>query len=257
MSVDDPIDNNAASLGYPDERLVIKKMDPNSPGLSLHSMIRDIRDGSSIDGAEVYLYDKMTGEETLLISPETGDNTWYLEPEEYSNKRYSVKVIKSGYYPMEFDFETPDDQMGQHQFLARLIPILGPDEELNMEISDLFAVNPIYFDLDKYNIRQDASLELDKIIEIMNEYPNMIIELSSHTDCRASKSYNDRLSTNRARSTAKYLRDRLADDSRITGQGLGELSLVNDCECEGRVKSDCSEEEHQRNRRTEFRIVRM
>ncbi|NND95397.1 MAG: OmpA family protein [Flavobacteriales bacterium] len=257
LSIDKPIDMEAENLELTDDIFVIKEVDPNAPGLSLHSMVRDIRDGSSIGGAEVYLYDKMTGEEILLISPETGDNTWYLEPDEYSNKRYSVKVVKSGYYPLEFDFDTPDDELGQHKFLARLIPIMGPEEEMDLDMSDLFTINPIYFDLDKYNIRPDAQIELDKVVQVMKKYPSMVIELTSHTDCRASKKYNERLSNNRARSTAKYLRDRILNDDRITGKGLGEIDLVNDCECEGKVKSDCSEEEHQRNRRTEFRIVKM
>ncbi|NNC83606.1 MAG: OmpA family protein [Flavobacteriales bacterium] len=255
LSIDDPIDVNAEGIEYPDERLVIKELDPNAPGLSLHSMVRDIRTGGAIPGAEIYLYDKVTGEDVLLISPETGDNTWFLEENEYMNRRFSVKIIKSGYLPMEFDFDTPDDEKGQHKFLARLIPVVEEGDEI--DLSEIFAINPIYFDLDKHNIRPDAAIELDKVVTIMEEYPSMVIELTSHTDCRASMAYNERLSNNRARSTAKYLRERIDDPSRITGEGLGEMDLVNDCECEGRVKSDCSEEEHQLNRRTEFRIVRM
>jgi outer membrane protein OmpA-like peptidoglycan-associated protein len=257
LSMDAAIDMNTNELNEGDTPLLFKNVDTESEGLSLHSMIRDVRTDDAIDGAEVYLYDKITGEEILLVSPETGDNTWYLEPEEYSDRRYSVKIVKEGYYPMEFDFDTPSEMLGQHQFMARLIPVLEEGEELNMDLSDLFAINPIYFDLDKYNIRDDAAVELEKIIDIMHEYPDMVIELTSHTDCRASKGYNNRLSTNRARATAKYLRNRLEDGSRVTGKGLGEMELVNDCECEGEVVSDCSEEEHQLNRRTEFRIVKM
>ena len=81
------------------------------------------------------------------------------------------------------------------------------------------------------------------------------IELGSHTDCRASKAYNKSLSNRRAVSSAKYVQSRIDDPKRIYGKGYGESQLVNDCECEGAVVSDCSEEEHQANRRTEFKIV--
>jgi len=220
-------------------------------------MIRDIRTGEPISGSQIIIYDKITGEETTMVSPETGDNTWLLDDEKYANGRYSIKIVKDGFHPMEFDFETPEEMMGQHSFMAKLIPYLGPDEELDLNLADVFNIGPIYFDLDKYNIRKDARPELDKIVSLMELYPDMVIELSSHTDCRAAKGYNTRLSDNRARSTASYIRKKIKDSKRITGSGLGEMELVNDCECEGAVVSDCSEEEHQRNRRTEFRIVKM
>lgn len=251
-----PFDLKASNLDIGDEKLVFRDFSDESPGLSLHSMIRDIRNSEPIPGSQISIYDKITGEETVMISPETGDNTWLLDPEKYANGRYSVKILKEGYHPMEFDFDTPEEMMGQHSFMAKLIPFLGPDEELDIDVAEVFNIGPIYFDLDKYNIREDARPELDKIINLMELYPDMVIELTSHTDCRATKGYNNRLSNNRARSTAKYIRKQIAS-SRITGSGLGEMNLVNDCECEGAVVSDCSEEEHQRNRRTEFRIVRM
>jgi outer membrane protein OmpA-like peptidoglycan-associated protein len=90
----------------------------------------------------------------------------------------------------------------------------------------------------------------------MNENPEVRIELGSHTDCRASKSYNKKLSSRRAVSSANYIKKRINDPSRIYGKGYGESKLVNDCGCEGNVISDCSEEEHQANRRTEFKIVK-
>lgn len=124
-------------------------------------------------------------------------------------------------------------------------------------MATIFDIGPIYFDLDKYEIRPDAAQELDKVVELMRAKPDMVIELIAYTDCRASMTYNDRLSNNRAIATAKYIRKRIKNDERVTGKGLGEKKLVNDCECEGEVVSDCSEEEHQRNRRTEFTILKM
>jgi outer membrane protein OmpA-like peptidoglycan-associated protein/tetratricopeptide (TPR) repeat protein len=257
VDLDLPINTEVNKLGFDDNMLVYSGVFPDSPGLSLHSMVRDMRNGEPLSNAQISLYDKSTGEETVLISPATGDNTWYLDPKRYANSRYSVRVIKDGYYPMEFDFDTSDDALGQYSFMTNLIPMLEEGEEINMNLADIFSIDPIYFDLDKHNIRPDAALELNKVVDVLHQYPNMVLELSSHTDCRASKGYNNRLSNSRAKATARYIRERIEVASRITGKGLGEEDLVNDCECEGEVISDCSEEEHQRNRRTEFRIVKM
>ena len=90
----------------------------------------------------------------------------------------------------------------------------------------------------------------------MNEYPDMEIELGSHTDCRASMAYNQALSDNRAKAAAAYVKSKITKPQRIYGKGYGETRLVNGCACEGTVVSDCPEEEHAKNRRTEFIIVK-
>ena len=107
----------------------------------------------------------------------------------------------------------------------------------------------------KDEIRKDAALTLDKIVKIMNQNPNMVIELGSHTDCRASKSYNLNLSNKRAISSAKYIKSAISNPLRISGKGYGESNLINECECEGSFKIPCTEDQHQENRRTEFKII--
>ena len=126
-----------------------------------------------------------------------------------------------------------------------------------VDIATLIEISPIYFDVNKSNIRPDAATELDKIVQIMNEYSSMIVELGSHTDCRATYSYNRSLSDRRAKSSANYIKSRITNPERIYGKGYGESKLKNKCECEGRRKVDCTEEEHQANRRTEFLIIKM
>jgi outer membrane protein OmpA-like peptidoglycan-associated protein len=128
--------------------------------------------------------------------------------------------------------------------------------EIGVEIGAELALNPIYFDVNKSIIRPDAAIELDKIVKFMNENPTVVIELGSHTDCRASEAYNKTLSNRRAISSAKYIKSRITRSKRINGMGYGESQLVNDCGCEGEVFSDCSEEQHQANRRTEFKIIK-
>ena len=129
--------------------------------------------------------------------------------------------------------------------------------EVGGDLNELISINRIYFDKGKWNIRPDAALELDKIVAIMNQYPGMEIELGSHTDCRSSVKFNQDLSNKRAKASAEYIQKRISTPSRIKGVGYGESRLKVDCPCEGKVISTCSEEEHQKNRRTEFIITKM
>ncbi len=126
-----------------------------------------------------------------------------------------------------------------------------------MDLSKIIQINPIYFDVNKFNIRTDAAKELDKIVNVLNENPTMIIELGSHTDCRGTATTNLTLSEKRAKASADYVKKRISNPERIYGKGYGETQLLNGCNCEGTVKSDCTEEEHQKNRRTEFKIIKM
>ncbi|MDX1829047.1 MAG: OmpA family protein [Lutibacter sp.] len=120
--------------------------------------------------------------------------------------------------------------------------------EMNRELINL---NTIYFDFDKYNIRPDAAVELDKVVAYMKKYPTLKVEVGSHTDSRGSFKYNEKLSEKRAESTVEYIVSKGIDSSRITAKGYGERNLVN--KCSDGVK--CIEEEHQLNRRTEFVIT--
>ena len=133
--------------------------------------------------------------------------------------------------------------------LARLVS--------GVDIATIIEINPIYFDLNKSNIRDDAATELLKIVKVMNDYPTMVVELGSHTDCRASQTYNRNLSDRRAKSSASFIKERISKPERIYGKGFGESKLKNKCECEGSRIVPCSEEEHQENRRTEFLIINM
>ena len=97
----------------------------------------------------------------------------------------------------------------------------------------------IYYDYDKFNIRVDAALELDKLVTIMKDNPTLKIELGSHTDVRGRDAYNQQLSQNRAKSAVDYIISKGIDAERITAKGYGETELI--------VKDAKTEEEHQRN----------
>lgn len=163
---------------------------------------------------------------------------------------YKIKVIKEDYLTQKFELNIT---LGSEANISLHYLIDKP--EIGVDIAQVLELNPIYFDLDKSDIRPDAEIELIKIIEIMNDNPSIRIELGSHTDCRGSGAYNMALSDRRAKASAAYIQKRISNPSRISGKGYGESKLVNDCACEGNIVSNCSEEEHQDNRRTEFRIV--
>jgi outer membrane protein OmpA-like peptidoglycan-associated protein len=123
----------------------------------------------------------------------------------------------------------------------------------NIQLGRIYKLKNIYYDLDKWNIRPDAVRDLNIVLKFMQENPTVRIELSSHTDCRASDAYNMVLSNKRAMSAMAWLVDHGVDINRMTAQGYGEHMLVNEC-------SDgvsCTEAEHQMNRRTEVRIIGM
>jgi peptidoglycan-associated lipoprotein len=114
-----------------------------------------------------------------------------------------------------------------------------------------FTIRGIYYDLDKYNIRPDAAKVLDSLAIILTANPGITIELGSHTDSRAAEDYNFKLSQKRAESCVDYLVKKGIDKNRLTPVGYGESQLVNDC-ADG---VDCTEEQHQENRRTTFRVL--
>ncbi len=112
-------------------------------------------------------------------------------------------------------------------------------------------LNHIYYDFDKANIRPDAAIELDKVVQFMFENPGIIIDLRSHTDSRGTHAYNADLSDRRAQSALNYITSRGIAPSRMTAKGYGENQLANECG-DG---VPCNEGKHQENRRTEFVIT--
>ncbi|WP_121668029.1 OmpA family protein [Mesonia aquimarina] len=111
----------------------------------------------------------------------------------------------------------------------------------------------IFFDLDKSNIRQDAAVELNKVVYIMKRHPEMLIKIESHTDSRADDDYNLKLSNDRAKATKAYIVSQGIEENRILSAiGYGETRLLNDCE----NNVPCTKEQHDLNRRSEFIIVR-
>ncbi|NNL15405.1 MAG: OmpA family protein [Flavobacteriaceae bacterium] len=153
-----------------------------------------------------------------------------------------------------FTQDTESFTIDKEKSLVRINLELEPKTELiavGRDLSKDLNINPIYFDFDKSFIRADARVELEKVIDYMNEYPSIKIDVRSHTDSRAPDDYNIALSQRRNKSTRAYLVKKGISPSRLSGRGYGETQLVNKC----RNDVKCSKEQHQLNRRSEFIVI--
>ncbi|MDV7139644.1 OmpA family protein [Maribacter sp. TH_r10] len=161
---------------------------------------------------------------------------------------YKIVASKSDYETGDKTFTTLEAQDTSGVDLAlektRKTPI-------NTELISYLNIEPIYFDFDKFNVRKDAETSLQKNITFLNEYPEVRIEVSSHTDSRAIDSYNLSLSQKRANSTIEYLIQKGVNPDRLAQKGFGETKLTN--ECSNNVP--CSKVKHQANRRSEFVVI--
>ena len=168
-----------------------------------------------------------------------------LEP----STKYYIRVEKTDYETIEVSLTT-DGAEGRSELnlqLEKSVQKLA----VGTDIATVFKINLIYFDLDKWNIRSDAEIDLAKIADVMEQNPTMEIDIRSHTDSRESFEYNDKLSEKRAKSTMVWLISKGISKNRLTAKGFGESQLVNKCADE----IPCSEEEHQQNRRSQFVII--
>lgn len=163
---------------------------------------------------------------------------------------YYLRGEKEGFETAEVKVTTEGEEDVYYEILLtpKSIPIKEGDD-----LAKTFNIKEIYFDFDKSNIRPDAAVELAKVVDVMKEYPNMILEVRSHTDSRGSDSYNESLSNRRAKSTVKWIIEHGINSSRISGKGYGETQLTNKCS----NGVPCSKEAHQANRRSEFIIIKI
>lgn len=201
-------------------------------------LVVDANTNEPISGARLDLFDAF---ENKLKSQTTGTDGTSLLTADCSQK-HVVQAFMAGY---ENNFVTVDS---------------SKDSEVNVRIAlrpigdivdgDTVKLNPILFDFDKHNIKPQAAFELDKLVELMKENPEMVIKVDSHTDNRGSDSYNMVLSDRRAKSTVQYVISKGIAKDRISGKGLGESQPAVDC------GANCSEAQHQENRRSEFTVVK-
>ena len=212
----------------------------------LAGIVLDKQTNEILPGSDVSLFSKDHQLISTQISNQKGEfNFGYVD----CGAGFFIRASKTDYSTDEKEIQIPNysGETKTTLFIEKTDIPIGPGTDL----SKVFHIKEIYFDLDKYNIRPDAAIELAKILEVLLEYPTMKIAINSHTDSRQTNSYNDVLSNNRAKSTRKWLIKQGIAADRLTAKGYGETKLVNNCS-DG---VECTEEQHQANRRSEFIII--
>ena len=192
---------------------------------------------AAVAGARVDLYDTMGNR----LSTKTSNVDGMVSFKAACDQAHEVQGVLA-------DFESNASKVApaNDQKVSATIA-LKPIEEIIVE--DQIVLNPILFDLDKSNIKAQAAFELDKVVAVMNKYPEMVIAVGAHTDSRATDAYNLSLSEARAQSTVQYIISKGISGKRISGKGYGESQPKVSC------GDTCSEADHQLNRRSEFTIV--
>ena len=191
-------------------------------------------------GATVFLLDNESGKVLIMKANSTG---CFKTPVKKGDQ-YIVKAMQNGYIADCLPFKL-DPAIKQTEFSISRDLLLD-----KLEVNRKFKLENIYYDFDKYYIRKDAEPSLNNLVRIMKENP-INIELGSHTDCRGTDEYNRQLSQNRAEAAVRYIVLAGVNPARISAHGYGESQLVNKC----KDGVPCTEEEHQANRRTEFKVI--
>lgn len=175
------------------------------------------------------------------------DNNGFFSFELEENQDYYFLASKTNYLNNEDFFSSKGIAKDPNNPIQKFeIEIVLDKIYLNQEI----VLEDIYYDFDKWDIRKDAEPTLDKLLRNLQLNPSLRIQLASHTDCRGSTKYNEDLSQKRAQSVVNYLISKDIDPGRLEAKGFGKNQLRADCIC-----SRCSEDEHQKNRRTTFAIL--
>ncbi len=220
--------------------------------VDINALVFNAVDKKPLKGATVQLIE-MVGQKLGKTDSKTNgeaNNFHFLLDLE---KAYKVIVNVKGYYPDTLTFNTigilESKTISKKMYLKPLPP--PEPETTTVYINEPIRLNNIYYDYDDDKILPDAEEDLTILLGLMEKYPDMVIELSSHTDSRGSRTYNQKLSQRRAESAAKWLIDKGIAPERIKPVGYGEQMILN--KCTNGVR--CTDEEHRFNRRTEFKII--
>lgn len=218
----------------PLENIVIElvKYDYAAEGVVKHG-----ETGALLDSAVVTLTDVQGNVLATTTTDKSGRYSFPLKPD----TDYRIKVERNGFFKQSTRVSTKGRANGILRNDFNLFPLA---------VNTVVRLENILYDYNKWNIRPDAALELDKLVETLRENPTVRIELSSHTDCRGKDSYNLSLSEKRAKSAVDYIISKGIDKARVLSKGYGEGKPVETCVCE-----KCSDDQHQRNRRTEFTVL--
>lgn len=230
---------------YSFKRLLVEEVVPNQNAIA--GVVTELITGDLMPQSLVTLLDENN---IKLKEVVVGDDGSFIFEDLEGNTKYTVKVTQDTYFDQELPITTKDNELVNVDIsIKKLKDLIAIENGIRKLKTDI-----IYFDFDKFNIRSDASLELEKVVKVMNEYPQMVIKIESHTDSRGNDVYNKYLSDKRAKSTRDYIISKGIDAARIESAiGYGEEQLIN--ECKNGVR--CSGPKHELNRRSEIIIVNM
>tara|TARA_R100001369_G_scaffold72422_1_gene100476 strand:+ start:108 stop:2021 length:1914 start_codon:yes stop_codon:yes gene_type:complete len=219
-----------------DDIYIFKKLRPLCDVL-ISATVLDDKTRNPISGASVSLYDAEGNKVVTKSTNAEGVAEFIVECEEDSE----LEVVMDGFDSKKVAVKGSDDEENNVQISLDPIEVLI--------VADRIELDPIYFDYDKSNVTAQAAFELDKLVQIMNKYPELVITATSHTDYIGSSPYNLKLSDRRAKTTVQYVISKGINEARISGIGKGETEPKIDC------GTNCTDEERQLNRRSEFIIV--
>ena len=214
---------------------------------TVEGIVTDLKTKEILPNTTILLLDENMKEVTQLITDENANYSFEID----CNKKYYIRAQKEEFETTEKPVipSTKNEKIVVNLELERVIfPF-----EIGTDLAKLFDISLIFFDLDKSNIKPDAAKDIQKVIEVMKEYPKIHVDIRSHTDSRQTHKYNEALSDRRAKSTMAFMIESGIEPERLTAKGFGENELVNEC-ADGVY---CSEEEHQKNRRSEFIIAKI
>ncbi|UMY65811.1 MULTISPECIES: OmpA family protein [unclassified Flavobacterium] len=214
---------------------------------ALAGHVVDAETGDFLVDAQVTLFDENFTMITQQYAAEFGAFSFQVK----CGKKYYLRATKLHFETKEIEISIPEE-VGKTDANLELEKRKRRFKEGD-DVAKVLNIPEIKFDTDKSDIRPDAALELEKVYNLMQQYPLMRIEIRSHTDSRAPKTYNQQLSDRRAKSTMAWLQKRGIASFRLAAKGFGESRLVNRC-ADG---VDCTEAEHQQNRRSEFIVTKM
>lgn len=194
-----------------------------------------------VEGVVIEITNSITGQISSVTSDKQGNFKLNLAPE----SNYNLYCTKFGCFSKTDQISTIGLKYSEDFFADFEVEPIVIDKPIVLE--------NIYYDFDKWDIREDAAIELDKLVRVLKDNPKIEIEMGSHTDARGSDEYNLILSDKRAKAAVLYLISRGVDPTRLTWKGYGETAHVNKC----KNGIECSEDEHQDNRRTEFKVKKI
>lgn len=233
--------------------------------LVLEGIVKNKKLKNTIPNATVTMVNKCTGDEVVVTSDANGDFDfpcvdcdceYYLKGEksfftEGTNTASTMGLNCAGGGKVEVLLElTPYDPAVPKP--SPIVAVAPTFEGTKIAEGAVIELPHIYYDFDQFYIRDDASSDLDRVVNLMNQYPTLSIELGSHTDARGTEEYNRNLSQNRANAAVQYIVKKGISAARLVAKGYGESQLRNGCA----NFIECPETEHQYNRRTEVRVLR-